>query len=585
MVALLGVVLALPSLGAGWVLDDYMLRAQRSSDPRFEYLSAQPQNLFSFFNGDTERTRAFMDVGIAPWWTLPGLRSAWWRPIASLSHSLDFAMWPNCAVLMHAHNLFWWGLLALAVGYFYRRFMGLSWVAGLAAVLYVIDDARGMPVGFISNRNALFATLFGLLSIMAHDRWRRGNARFGLMMASVWFGLSLLSAEAGIATTAYLFAYAMVLDRASLKERLVSLLPYAVIVFAWRIVWMQLGFGISGNGLYIDPGHDPLRFLAAAAVRAPLLLLGQFGLPPSDLYAALGSTGVLVFASLAIVFLIFMVMVSWRVVRLDKTARFWALGMLLSVVPICATGPSDRLLFFVGLGGSALVAILLAAVFGYGSSPGGGFGSGVGPLVTPWIRRLSVFLVIVHLVIAPIGMALRAMWPMGPRSFFTQVEVRTPFDASIETQDVVIVNAPVAVQACMFPVFRGLEGDPIPRRVHILGPALGPIKIERTDARTLVVSPEIGFFPLPFDQIFREKDMPMYEGQIVQVGDMQAEVLAMGEHGRPIRTKFTFAQTLESSSLRWLQWSQGNYVPFSPPAIGESTTLTATFKIFSQQAQ
>lgn len=39
-----------------------------------------------------------------------------------------------------------------------------------------------------------------------------------------------------------------------------------------------------------------------------------------------------------------------------KTARFWFVGMLLSVLPICATLPMNRNLLFVSIGAFALMA-------------------------------------------------------------------------------------------------------------------------------------------------------------------------------------------------------------------------------------
>ena len=39
---------------------------------------------------------------------------------------------------------------------------------------------------------------------------------------------------------------------------------------------------MTGSGLVIDPGGEPLRFLIAALTRAPVLLAAQVGVPPSD---------------------------------------------------------------------------------------------------------------------------------------------------------------------------------------------------------------------------------------------------------------------------------------------------------------
>ena len=49
--------------------------------------------------------------------------------------------------------------------------------------------------------------------------------------------LSLLSAEAGIASCAYLLAYQLTCDRGTFWKRLGKLIPYVLIVASWRIAW------------------------------------------------------------------------------------------------------------------------------------------------------------------------------------------------------------------------------------------------------------------------------------------------------------------------------------------------------------
>ena len=69
------------------------------------------------------------------------------------------------------------------------------------------------------------------------------------------------------------------------------MLPYAGLVFVWRYLRDALGYGVANIGLYIDPMDQPFQFIAVAAGRAPFLLLGLWGLPPSDLAAVLGPGG------------------------------------------------------------------------------------------------------------------------------------------------------------------------------------------------------------------------------------------------------------------------------------------------------
>src|SRR5262249_6333830 len=73
--ALLSVVLALPALRAGWMIDDYFHRAILLEWSRFRGLLGTPPEMFRFFHGDPERTGRLMDLGLNPWWTYPGLKA------------------------------------------------------------------------------------------------------------------------------------------------------------------------------------------------------------------------------------------------------------------------------------------------------------------------------------------------------------------------------------------------------------------------------------------------------------------------------------------------------------------------------
>src|SRR5271167_2972626 len=59
----------------------------------------------------------------------------------------------------------------------------------------------------------------------------------------------------------------------------------------------------------------------------------------------------------------------------DRVARFWGLGMLLSLVPVAAVGPENCLLSFVGLGPMGLLAQLAEVAFA---------GTSAGPLPRTW---------------------------------------------------------------------------------------------------------------------------------------------------------------------------------------------------------
>src|SRR5258707_5125 len=84
-----------------------------------------------------------------------------------------------------------------ATARFYRRMLGATWVAGVAALVYAVDDARGATVGFIANRNVLVAAAFGVPALIAHDRARRDGSRPAAWLAPLLLAGALFSKEEG----------------------------------------------------------------------------------------------------------------------------------------------------------------------------------------------------------------------------------------------------------------------------------------------------------------------------------------------------------------------------------------------------
>jgi hypothetical protein len=413
------------------------------------------------------------------------------------------------------------------------------------------------------------ATFFGVLALMAHDAWRRDGRRGAMIAAPILLMASLLAKEEGIATCAYLFAYAVFMDSAGTLRRALSLVPYALVVFLWRGLRSQWGYGVMNMGLYIDPMTDPARFAVALAGRAPILLLGQWGLPPTDLSALLGPPVSAVIWWFAVVFLALLGFVAAPLLRKDRLARFWAMGSLLAVVPVCATLPMDRLLTFAGIGAFGLLAQIWAFVFGDRDRQ---------PIRRWWripALALGGLLVVIHLVFAPLALPFRAANPMGPRRLEASFYVPPSLGPTVEGQTVVVVDAPSAMHACFLPLRRELAGLPVPLHTRVLAPALPSVTIRREDEKTLLVRPKGGFLNVTPDLLFRSERRPLKVGQRMELTGMSAEVTELTADGRPAEARFRFSVLLEDPSLLWICYRDHHFEPFKPPMVGQQETIRA----------
>ena len=572
MLALLSILLGTPALWTGLQVDDYLSRSimKQSSFAQEHYDG--PIAMFDFVSGDPARTRELIDLGLLPWWTLETVRLRFYRPVTVFTHWLDYQLWPDTEFLMHVQNLLWFALAMSLVAVLYRRLMMSAWVAGLAALFYVVDDAHSMAAGWVANRNASLMLLFGVLSLLAHVRWRSEPAtniekahaasRWSwALLAHLFLLLSVLSNEGGIAVTAYLFAYAMFLDKGTLIKRFFTLVPYAVLIIVWQMLYNLMGYGTWGSQAYVDPVRTPLRFLLAALERAPALFIGQWAFPPCDIQImspfairmGLIVAGTVLFICLAAAFA--------PLLRRNPPARFWFTGMLLSIIPICAPFPMDRLLMFVGIGAMGLLAQFISFVFQASATK-----------PHRLVRALCWSLICIHLLLAPLLFPLRIMGFALFGNTLNSCLESIPFEDNIEDRTLVIINSPNPFFMYYIPLLRSLEGESVPKYMRSLGPAdIFPttVSMTRKDDRTMVVWSDVGFRWM----LCRDNVHPLAVGEIVQLSGMSAEVLTLAPQGWPHMVAFQFDKPLEDPEFQWLRFSKGYFVPWNPPDVGETLTL------------
>jgi hypothetical protein len=220
---LLAVLVALPSLAGGLAVDDHWHKIMLSHDPAWRSVTKSWYELFTFYDGDPERTHRILDIGLSPWWTDPELRLAFFRPVTAATHAADYALWPTHPWIMHVHSMVWFAALVAVAGWTYRRLLP-GWAGSLAGLLYALDHNHGIPVAWIANRNSLVAGVFAIAALGAHDvavREKRAAARWTLGSALL-LALALASGESALAVGGYLVAYALFLDERPWADKVVS---------------------------------------------------------------------------------------------------------------------------------------------------------------------------------------------------------------------------------------------------------------------------------------------------------------------------------------------------------------------------
>jgi len=626
------IVVSLPALQTGLLNDDYYHRAlfagpseSRDRLARTGLLPDETGRLSTALShqfatvdspGSLKQLKAY---GALPWWTSDNLRVAFWRPLASFTHWLDYRLFPNSIALMHLHSILWYAAVVYAVSILYRRMGELrletgstnapscppglrsgaalvsprtlvrgrspQWVAGLAALMYLLADSSYFPTMWLANRNALIALFFGILTLLLHNRHRTEGGRLSLAGAAACLLLSLLAAEAGVATLAYLFAYEIVLRRDRWTRRLGALAPYVAVTLGWRLVYNILGYGASGGGFYIDPVREPLRYALAVLDRLPFLPAGQWTTLPPEFCVMLSGVSKRVLWAVLLSLTVALPLAVWPLLRANRRGLFWLVGMYASAVPICATVPMSRALVFVAVGAFGQIAELV----------------GDWRLIARWRPTLRWRRVLVMgLVLA--ALATHVSWAAVRRVLSPSVTARLErrMDKTMALrllwwwrgEDLVLVCAPNPAASLYDPFRNAYHGRLLPGAVRTLAPAFGPLEVVRTQPQRLVVralsqslldSPSYAglhfvFFYRALGDV-RSADQPMQAGQRIVLPRMTVEVMRVDERGLPVEAAFDFPTALEDPSLQWIYWDwrRRDWAVFPVPKLGETVPLAGPF--------
>jgi hypothetical protein len=332
------------------------------------------------------------------------------------------------------------------------------------------------------------------------------------------------------------------------------------VLLVWLVAYARLGYGVTGSGLYVDPVQRPLLFLHALVERWPVLLAGQWLQLPTDAWLLLPSSARIGVAIASAALVSGLAALLWPVLN-RPVARFWAIGMCLSIVPVCAAFPMDRLLLFPGLGAFGLLGLLADTTL---------LASHPSPLRHG--RAAAVTLLVLHGPIAAVLLTGRTLALPAWGDFFTAAVHHGPAEPAIAMQTWVFVNGndfPVTYSR-MVPV---ANAQPAPRRVAQLASMMDSNLVYREDRNTLVVTPRSGFLAHPIDSLLANPDRRFTSGESIDRQDYRAVIVRVTRDGRPASVSFRFRRPLEHPSYRWLCWKDRRLQSFDLPQVGSTVVI------------
>ncbi len=552
LIALLGFLLALPTLRLGYFLDDfYHMYALDGGE-----LPGGPKgnwDLYRFASGQPTLGEAKAS-GYFAWWTSDDFRIAFLRPIPSLWRALDHALFGANALIPHLETCVVFGLLVWTVSKLLKRFLGDSPAAVIAAMLgtlaFAIDDSHATSISWIANRYALVAALFGALSFVTLGSQ---SGRVRALSAPLWI-LALLSGEASLCFVAFFGAWIWLHKGDERRVMFKRTLPHVLCLAAWVIAYKLGGYGVKGSGFYVDPASTPIAFLAKMFIRAPVLFLAQLTFIPAEASGPLVPHAHYVLAAIGLV--VSLLGVRWidRTCERSRPVRALLLAGFVGLLPMTATAPDDRLLLIPGIAIFGALGAALAKKLEH-RRLGGKFGGA------------ASFFTAAHFVIAPLLFVPRQSVYydlLGP--FIRKHAQELPADEAIREQRLFILAAPDALLTSFMYIERIVGSAPNPRASFLLTVGSpGDLIVTRPAANELVFSAEGGLVGGPFAHLYRAT--PFVDGERVDVDVFEAHVVRTTD-GHLMEVAFTFKQPLESA--RWVIFGEQGFTEVTLPAVGES---------------
>lgn len=586
---LLGVLLVLPSLRAGFFADDFLQIAALegwSANP------AGPFDLYSFVPRDAAVAEQLHARGALPWFSAPNLELCFWRPLSSALMRFDHALFGRWAPPYHAHSLLWYAALLIVAAALLRR-LAPAPLATLALVIFCLDDAHALTVTFIAARNAAVSCVLVWLGLLAHLRWRTNAWRAGAWLAPLFGAAGLAAGEMGLGALAYLLAWECCERRPGWRRALV---PSAALCASYLLFYRLIGAGAHGSAAYLDPFGDPLGYLRELPART-LLLVGSLLLRTPVDFVPIDDRLRLPLVSVGAAAVLIVAIRLPRALRRmpapeAAVVRFMALGAAAALFAATPGILGERLLLAAGLGGAVIIAALLRdawSLFRVRRDSRGLTRAGALALALLALAAFGLPNVVFAAVALPAKVLFFGKTFDGYRRLARDAEIAAPVPARVvivALDDLIALNLPAvrafgqnrAIADLRDILHHGRSALPPPDTIGVQGTTVLSMasamhRLRRAAADTLELStPDGTLVDGAWAGALRSRALPLGRGAVIRNSFMTATVLDDCA-GLPTRVSFKFDHPLDDPSFVFLAFSQGDLRRLSLPKVGDEISL------------
>jgi hypothetical protein len=335
-----------------------------------------------------------------------------------------------------------------------------------------------------------------------------------------------------------------------------------VVLGVYHALYVSAGYGNSGAGLYPDSSSSPIHALLAWLETIPVWLATTATLPIASFEMLIANIRLpLVLFSLIVVAVLVRFM-GRRCIQ-EPHGRMFALGAVLSMLPLAATWPQERLRFFVSFGVYGLLGPWVARDFD----------------VPERMRRFATrFVWQLH------GVCLPLLFVPGLFSIANGpgVSAAVALDQALPRASMpitILLNPPVWIVPWFEVAMRRFRNEIAPPAFALYAGSQ-PLEIQRVDDRSLELHVAHSWFAAPFERLRDTDRAPFHPGDHIDLPSFEVEVREVDATGVPTRARFTFQHALEDPALAFRYWQGAKIMTWTPPPIGGRVQLTPTGSLF-----
>lgn len=541
---------------------------------------------FNFFDPNSENYQALKDVGVLPWWTAKDALLHFFRPLATITHWLDYKLWPENSHMMHAVNLLWYVLGLLVVFYFYRSVKLPAATALFALLLVVLDNSMFQVVSWVAARSMLMLIVFGFFSVAAYSKGEHNRYWYGVSLIS--FILALLCAEGSVVIACFLGAYAFTIDSRKISHRVLALLPFALAVIVWRLLYQQAGFGALGVEFYTDPARDLPAFLQLAVYRLPGNFFELFS--SVDIMSGQVRPDIrqFIFAGAGAGILALLLWALWPQLKRDKLLQFFLLATLFALVPSITIALTPRVLVLPFISFAAVLALLWQALKQKQLQ-------GAQKIVA---HGFNGFTYLVHIALA-LALSVFMFYnsaDLGNKKLLERGGVQLGV-TDYADKNIVVLNSTRPFWLSFVAHELALQNQPLFAHIRVLNSAFYAMKITRVGEKTLTLKslPAFQLDPKPLVDLserehghyayltqellglVRAKDTPWSQGEVHDFPELTIRVDKLCQE-KPCQITVILKQALDDYRFSYWDFEAKAYQPFVLPELGNTKELQGIFK-------